>query len=146
MLKSAITNAERADAYAREFKCLTRPEQKLICTLCSTEISYGMRSRVIQQIKTERHKSKQQLSERQTLLSNCPQTNYFAIDLCNEFLSANLPMENLGNTQLETFLEKYTKNVIPTPSNIRNNYNTSSYEKTGKFASRCSQSCFLCIY
>ena len=38
-------------------------------------------------------------------------------------------MEKLGNTQLKTFLEKYTKNVIPTPSNIRNNYITSSYEK-----------------
>ena len=33
MPKSALTNAEKADAYAREFKCLTRREQKLICTL-----------------------------------------------------------------------------------------------------------------
>ena len=88
-----------------------------------------MRSQVIQQIKTERHKSKQQLSERQTLLSNCPQTNYFAIDLCNAFLSANIPMEKLGNTQMKAFLEKYTKNVIPTPLKIRNNYISSSYEK-----------------
>ena len=85
MPKSALPNAEKADAYARELKCLTRREQKLICTLCSTEIFYGMRSQVIQHIKTERHKSKQQLSERQTLPSNCPQTNYFAIDLCNAF-------------------------------------------------------------
>ena len=128
MPKSAITNAEKADAYAREFKCLTRRAQKLICTLCPTEMSYGTRSQVIQHIKTERHKSKQQLFERQTLLSNCPQTNYFAIDLCNAFLSANIPIEKIGNTQLKTFLEKYTKNVIPTPSNIRNNYITSSYE------------------
>ena len=96
-----------------------------------------MRSQVIQHIKTERHKSKQQLSELyypnigalQTLLSNCPQTDYFAIDLCNAFLLANIPMEKLGNTQLKTFLEKYSKNVIPTPSNIRNNYITLSYEK-----------------
>ena len=127
MPKSSLTNAEKVDAYAREFKCLTRREQKLICTLCSTEISYGMRSQVIQHIKTERHKSKQQLSERQILLSNCPQTNYFAIYLCNAFLSANIPMEKLGNTQLKTFFEKYTKIVIPAPSNIKNNYITSSY-------------------
>ena len=61
MPKSALTNAEKADAYAREFKSLTRREQKVICTLCSTEI-YGLRSQVIQHIKSERHKSKQQLS------------------------------------------------------------------------------------
>ena len=53
MPKSALINAEKADAYAREFKCLTRREQKLICTLCSTEISYGMRSQVIHHIKFE---------------------------------------------------------------------------------------------
>ena len=29
MPKSALTNAEKADTYAREFKCLTRREQKL---------------------------------------------------------------------------------------------------------------------
>ena len=38
-------------------------------------------------------------------------------------------MEKLENTQLKTFLEKYTKNAIPTPSNIRNNYISSSLEK-----------------
>ena len=102
MLKSALTNAEKGDAYAREFKCLTRRAQKLICTLWSSDVSYGKRSLVIQHIKTERHKNKQQQSDRQTLLSNCPQTNYFAIHFCNAFLSANIPMEKLGNTQLKT--------------------------------------------
>ena len=112
MPKSALINAEKADAYAREFRCLTRREHKLICTLFSTEISYGMQSQVIQHIKTERHKSKQQLSERQTLLSNCPQTNYFAIDLCNEFVSANIPIEKLRNTLLKAFLENTTKTLF----------------------------------
>ena len=98
MPKSASTNAEKADAYAREFKCLTRREQKVFYTLCSSEISYGMRSQDIQHRKNERHKSKQQLSVRQTFLSNCPQLNYFAIDLCNALLSADIPMEKLENT------------------------------------------------
>ena len=63
MPKSASTNAEKADAYTREFKCLTRREQKLICTLCSTEISYGMRSQVIQNIKTETQEQPIQFSK-----------------------------------------------------------------------------------
>ena len=51
MPKSALTNAEKADAYARECKFLRRREHKLIYTLCSAEIFHGMRSKVLQNIK-----------------------------------------------------------------------------------------------
>ena len=40
MPKNALTNAEKADAYAREYEGLTRREQKLVCTRLSSENSY----------------------------------------------------------------------------------------------------------
>lgn len=50
-------------------------------------------------------------------------------DLCNAFLSANIPLEKLNNPQLKQFLEEQIGVTIPDASWMRKNYVPMAYDK-----------------
>jgi hypothetical protein len=53
----------------------------------------------------------------------------FYEDLCESFISANIPLKNRNNPSLRKFLAKYTKQNIPDESTIRKYYIPKQYEK-----------------
>jgi hypothetical protein len=56
----------------------------------------------------------------------------FNADLCQAFVSANIPIWKLTNSTLRNFLEKYTTETIPAESTIRKNYVGDCYEEMMK--------------
>lgn len=46
----------------------------------------------------------------------------FAKELCEAFLSANIPLSKVQNTKLKCFLEKYSRHHVPDESTLRKNY------------------------
>jgi len=80
--------------------------------------------------------------EKQQLISNTIQStastsatskkSQFSTDLCQAFVSANIPIWKLTNSNLRNFLEKYTNETIPSESTIRKNYVGDCYEETMK--------------
>lgn len=54
----------------------------------------------------------------------------FNEDICQAFISANIPLFKLQNPSLRAFLEKYTKRHIPDESTLRKNYVKKCYSET----------------
>jgi len=54
--------------------------------------------------------------------------NVFFEDLCNAFVSANIPLHKLGNHVFKSFLEKHTAKSIPDESTLRKNYIPNIYK------------------
>ncbi|KAF0719537.1 Uncharacterized protein FWK35_00023731 [Aphis craccivora] len=51
------------------------------------------------------------------------------MDLCRAFISANIPLNKLQNTEFRKFLQLYTRNYVPTESTIRKFYLDDCYEE-----------------
>lgn len=65
----------------------------------------------------------------QTSSSDTLQTQ-FNKDLCKALVSANIPLIKLNNSELKSFLQKYTKYNIPDESTLRKGYIQGLYEQT----------------
>lgn len=58
----------------------------------------------------------------------CPSTT-FNLELCEAFVSANIPLSKLDNSQLKDFLEKHFNKPISSSSNLRKKYLPMAFER-----------------
>jgi len=66
----------------------------------------------------------------QSLLTQPSRKCTFNYDLCQAFLSANIPLNKLSNDCFRNFLEKYTSKNIPVKSTLRKSYVAQCYKET----------------
>ncbi|KAJ4439531.1 hypothetical protein ANN_07655 [Periplaneta americana] len=109
----------------------------LYCKICEVKVSAEKRFTVDQHVNREKHKRGLQAGERkkqQMLLGQCTSANsansMFYEELCQAFVSANIPFHKLNNNVFRDFLQKYTGKSIPDESTIRKNYIESCYNRT----------------
>ncbi|KAJ4428403.1 hypothetical protein ANN_24423 [Periplaneta americana] len=109
----------------------------LYCNICEVKVSAEKRFTVDQHVNREKHKRGLQAGERkkqQMLLGQCTSANsansVFYEELCQAFVSANIPFQKLNNNVFRDFLQKYTGKSNPNESTIRKNYIESCYNKT----------------
>ena len=57
----------------------------------------------------------------------------FPLDLCEAFLSADIPFKKLDNTKFRKFLESYCKKIVPDESTLRKNYLPQCFENVSVF-------------
>ena len=140
MPKTAKPPHQKARELQREFPIFHVADgYKLICTACEKRVSYDLRSHVTQHLAGQEHKKnaeKQKSSPAQTFLASRPKENrkfsQFAIDLCEAFTNADIPLYKLENEKLRKFLFTYTKQTIPDRSTISKSYIDKVYaEKLG---------------
>ena len=108
----------------------------LFCKLCEVKVDPERRSSIIQHIKTEKHRRaierqiNQKTKNSQQLLTNLTsKKSTFNMDLCRAFISANIPLNKLQNTEFRKFLQLYTQKDVPTESTIRKFYLDDYYEE-----------------
>lgn len=100
----------------------------LFCKICNKSVSFEKKFLVDQHLHSQKHKDKcQQISESlsQPLItsrSTGDKTCVFNMDLCEAFLSADIPLFKLNNVHLTNFLKKYTKETIPSETTLRKTY------------------------
>lgn len=110
----------------------------LYCKLCETKVAAERRFTVTQHIGREKHvRALQRVSSKaatQRLLPSVASTSgkssQFSKELCDVFVSANIPLFKLNNPKLRGFLEKHTNQEIPDESTLRKNYLPQCYEET----------------
>lgn len=108
----------------------------LFCKACETSVASDKRCHVVQHIATQKHVSsvnRKKVAAPQLLadaFSGLSKVNEFSRDLCAAFLSADIPLWKLTNSDLRCFLEKYTKERVPDESTLRKRYVKKCYEET----------------
>lgn len=93
----------------------------VFCNVCCQNVAFhGKRQKLQQHVDTTKH------------LQNVAgtSTTEFYEDLCEAFVSANIPLHKLNNPSLRSFLKKYTGRDIPHESTLRKNYISKQYDKT----------------
>ncbi|XP_003382220.1 conserved hypothetical protein [Trichinella spiralis] len=80
----------------------------LFCKACGKTINHKKKYFVYQYMQTTKHKSATEKMKTE--------------NLCMAFIDAGIPLWKLENKSLRGFLEKYTKQHIPSESSLRKNY------------------------
>lgn len=65
-----------------------------------------------------------------TAVATSSRQSQFFLDLCRAFLDSGIPFWKLENQSLRTFLQKYTKEEVPSESTIRKTYLNICFEET----------------
>ena len=66
----------------------------------------------------------------ETASTSSGKSTLFFKELCEVFVSENIPLGNLNNTKLHDFLERHTGHAIRDESTLRKNYLIKCYEDT----------------
>ncbi|KRZ88900.1 hypothetical protein T08_12452 [Trichinella sp. T8] len=72
--------------------------------------------------KSINHEKKQKVNKLSTFVANSSSKSQFPTELCMAFIDAGIPLWKLEKKSLRGFLEKYTKQHIPSESSLRKNY------------------------
>ena len=78
-------------------------------------------------VKRHVNRNKHQQANRE--ISSDVTMHSFYEEMCDAFISANIPLNKLTNTKLHSFLEKYTHRHIPDESTLRKTYVKTIYDK-----------------
>ena len=90
------------------------------CNVCSENILFRSKRQKLQShVDTQKHLHN---------VNGTSQREFFE-DICEAFISANIPLKKLNNPRLREFLKKYTGRNIPDESTIRKYYVSPQYEK-----------------
>jgi hypothetical protein len=84
-------------------------------------VSIGLHQGKLQLLKNSKM-AQQSLRQSFGEASKSNEQQVFNSDLCEALLSANIPLTNLNNSNLKTFLEKYCQKNIPDESTLRKSY------------------------
>ena len=124
MPRSELSSAERATMFARENKNILKADgQLLVFVVCSTKVSYNLRSQVTQHLDSEKHKKNYLLSTRQALITTETQGgNLLYKEIAHAMISANIPLQKLDNPAFMAFLEKWAKITVLSASVVRKTY------------------------
>jgi hypothetical protein len=110
------------DPFIGNFECFTYMSETIVyCNTCNQNVNFRDKPRLKQHLTTNNH------IQNLTGTSN----HSFYEDLCESFISANIPLKKLNNPSLPKFLAKCTKQNIPDESTIRKyrKYVPKQYEK-----------------
>jgi len=133
--------SSRLNCFVSEFgaRMFSTDGKVLYCNYCDVKVGSEKRFNVTQHINTDKHKNSVKRKEKnqnalklgkvQQLVSNSKKSS-FNKDLCFVMLSANIPLNKLGNVQLKQFLEKYTGKQIPAITTLRKGYVDDIYSET----------------
>lgn len=128
----------KAEKYAKDHATFLRADGSLLyCDACDMSVTCERKSQVDQHMKTQKHKRKaeEMLSRtkkaRQTFFSaditTGPESTFYH-ELCDTFVSANIPLFKINHPKVRAFLKKYCKMNIPDESTLRKHYVTKIYE------------------
>ncbi|XP_017472303.1 PREDICTED: uncharacterized protein LOC108363449 [Rhagoletis zephyria] len=116
MPKIKATVSENVNKYVAEYPRVFQTDgYVLFCKICNKIVSSEKKYQVDQHLRTLKHR---ELYERRTLIAASTEAgfNEFSMDLCEAFISADIPLSKLSNPQLSTFLRTYTNEHIPQES------------------------------
>lgn len=102
----------------------------LFCLVCEQKVTAEKKFQVTQHLDGKSHKAKKGHGDKQkqSLLSDYagpskgPPLKEFSIDLCKMLIDTNIPIHKITHPSFIAFMEKYTRQTVPTDSNIRNSY------------------------
>lgn len=114
-------------------KILRGDSSVLYCVVCNCKLNKPKLYNVEQHFSSLKHKvlvEKYSSSTTQSLLTDTTtELNPYILDLCNTFLSANIPLYKINNPAVKEFLTKYTKKPVPSETLLRTKYMPTIYEK-----------------
>ena len=98
----------------------------LFCKVCEKSVNFEKKYFISQHVQTAKHQNAanktkpgdQQTSLLTTFSASTSRKSTFSLELCKAFVDAGIPLWKLENKSLKLFLEKYTKEVIPSESTI----------------------------
>jgi hypothetical protein len=134
MPKAKCSDSSSLTGFVEEFgeKYFSTDGKILFCKVCEIGVMAAKRFCVRQHRETAKHQKNLQLQSmkqnRQKLLLENPETStssktsQFHRDLCETFISANIPLNKVSNKQFINFMQKYTNRSVPTESTLRKNY------------------------
>ena len=110
----------------------------LFCKVCEKSVNFEKKYFISQHVQTAKHQNAanktkpgdQQTSLLTTFSASTSRKSTFSLELCKAFVDAGIPLWKLENKSLKLFLEKYTKQVIPSESTLRKNYVDTLYDLT----------------
>ncbi|KAL4132751.1 hypothetical protein QTP88_009852 [Uroleucon formosanum] len=107
----------------------------LFCKVCGVKVSAEKKYNIQQHITRGKHIQqlnirKQEKPKSQLLVTGMSMKSSFNEELCNVFLSANIPLTKLNIPIFRDFLHKHTKQIIPDESTLRKNYIDQCYINT----------------
>ena len=111
----------------------------LFCKVCEKTVNSEKKYFVQQHVRSSIHKSRKDrkygsLAQQVPLLPNFLEASNkvddFYMELCQALVKSNIPLYKLQNPFFRSFLEKYTKKVIPHYSTLRKTYLKKIYEAT----------------
>lgn len=98
----------------------------LFCVYCNTKINNTRLFNVKQHMCSTKHKDalkrrETQNESEQALLRNCRESsiNPFHMEICKAFVEANIPLKKISHPSIKQFMNKYTKNEMPSESSVR---------------------------
>jgi spore coat protein CotF len=108
------------DPFIGDFECFTDMNETIVyCNTCNQNVNFMDKQCL------KRHLTTNNYFQNLTGTSN----HSFYEDLCESFISANIPLKKLNNPSLRNFLAKYTKQNILDESTITKYYVSKQYEK-----------------
>ena len=108
----------------------------LLCKICEREVKADKKFLVVQHVKGAKHTAlvekkaqvaSSSVSQLKPFLEAAGKQSQFTLDLCDAFVSADIPLYKLDNPKLRSFFEKY-KHPIPCSATVRLNYLKIAYE------------------
>ena len=140
MVKVGEDSERKAKKYAKAHSsCLRADRNVLYCDACEMSISFERKSQVDQHLATKKHKRKAEEMKlpgakkpKQAFVTAETTTtghgNQFFQDLCDTFVSANIPLYKVNHPKVVGFLKKYCKENVPDESTLRKHYVTQNYQ------------------
>lgn len=131
MPKQKETTREFCSRIVTEYPDVFRTDGSILfCTFCDAPLTGNKTSNVKQHIETAKHKKAVETKNKSTALKQTlmpehqvPQKiNQFHMDLCQMFVSANIPMKKIEHPKVVNFIESYTGKTMPSESLLRKKY------------------------
>lgn len=118
--------------YVNEFNNVFKSDGRILyCKVCNKSVSHERKFLVEQHLKSQKHKELlERVTEKssQSLLKHIETTNKFCMDLCEAFISADIPLNKLSNENLRNFFKTYINESILCQSTLRKNYVDKIYD------------------
>lgn len=148
MPKQKVSTAIRLRQYVTEFgeQVFSTDGSVLFCKVCEIKVAADKRFTIQQHIARDKHlravknadkRKVSQLLLKQTASTSNSKSSLIFKELCEVFVSANIPLGKLNNSKLRDFLERHTGHTLPDESTLRKNYLIKCYEDTLNHIREC---------
>lgn len=129
------------EKYTNIFRIDDKDKSFLFCIFCEQKVNATRMSQVTQHLSTKTHmengdKKKSNNLPQQSLVSDFaapskgPQLKEFHMDLCKMLIGANIPVYKVTHPSVVAFIEKHTKEKVPSDTTLRENYFPKLYNDT----------------